>query len=139
MPDERKEGTVRFLKDALASFKAHGVTVERVMTGPKATPAGRHNGSAFKSRLFAAAIQAHGRQHKRARPYTPRTNGKTERFIQTSLREWAYPNAFHTSTERARAMRAWLCRYNSSRPRSALGGKPPISRIARNNLPDSDS
>ena len=130
MPDEKKESAVRFLADALAWFRTHGVGVERVMTD---------NGSAFKSRLFAATLQAHGLTHKRTRPYTPRTNGKAERFIQTSLREWAYARPFHSSAERARAMPAWLCRYNSLRPHSALGGNPPISRIARDNLLGNDS
>lgn len=130
LPDERKESAVRFLDDALAWFAAHGVVVERVMTD---------NGSAFKSRLFATAIQAHGLTHKRTRPYTPRTNGKAERFIQTSLRERAYAHAFHSSAERAQAMPAWLCHYNSLRPHSALAGKPPISRLPRNNLLGNDS
>lgn len=130
LPDERKESAVRFLDDALAWFAAHGVVVERVMTD---------NGSAFKSRLFATAIQAHGLTHKRTRPYTPRTNGKAERFIQTSLRERAYASPFHSSAERAQAMPAWLCHYNSLRPHSALAGKPPISRLPRNNLLGNDS
>jgi transposase InsO family protein len=130
MPDERKESAVRFLDDALAWFAAHGVVVERVMTD---------HGSAFKSRLFATAIQAHGLTHKRTRPYTPRTNGKAERFIQTSLRERAYASPFHSSAERAQAMPAWLCHYNSLRPHSALAGKPPISRLPRNNLLGNDS
>lgn len=130
MPDERKESAVRFLDDALAWFAAHGVVVERVMTD---------HGSAFKSRLFATAIQAHGLTHKRTRPYTPRTNGKAERFIQTSLREWAYASPFHSSNERAQAMPAWLCHYNSLRPHSALAGKPPISRLPRNNLLGNDT
>lgn len=130
MPDERKESAVRFLNDALAWFQAHGVTVERVMTD---------NGSAFRSKLFAAAAQTHGLKHVRTRPYTPRTNGKAERFIQTSLREWAYAHAFHSSNERAQAMPAWLCHSNSLRPHSSLGGKPPITRLPRNNLHSSDS
>lgn len=130
MPDEKKESAVRFLEDALAWFAAHGVVAERVMTD---------NGSAFKSKLFAATLQHHALKHKRTRPYTPRTNGKAERFIQTSLREWAYARPFNSSAERARDMPVWLCRYNSSRPHSALGGLPPISRIARDNLLGNDS
>jgi len=74
-----------------------------------------------------------------ARPYTPRTNGKAERFIQTSLREWAYAHAVHSSNERAHAMPAWLCYSNSRRPHSALGGKPPISRLPGNNLLGNDT
>jgi transposase InsO family protein len=130
MPDEKKESAVRFLEDALAWFSAHGVVVERVMTD---------NGSAYRSRMFASVLQARGLRHTRTRPYTPRTNGKAERFIQTSLREWAYANAFHSSSERARTMPAWLHAYNTSRPHTALGGKPPISRIARDNVLGNDS
>ena len=130
MPDEKAESAVRFLEDALDWFGAHGLGVECVMTD---------NGSAFKSRLFAAALQAHGLKHKRTRPYTPRTNCKTERFIQTSPREWAYAMPFQSSAKRAPAMPAWLCHYNSLRPHSALAGKPPISRLARDSLLGNDS
>jgi transposase InsO family protein len=130
MPDEKAESAVRFLEDALDWFGAHGLGVECVMTD---------NGSAFKSKLFAAALQSRGLKHKRTRSYTPRTNGKAERFIQTSLWEWAYAMPFHSSAERARAMPAWLCHYNSLRPHSALGGKPPISRLARDSLLGNDS
>ena len=129
MPDEKKESAVRFLEDALACFEAHGVVVERVMTD---------NGSAFKSKLFAAALHRSGLRHKRTRPYTPRTNGKAERFIQTSRRECAYAMLFHSSAERARAMPAWLCHDNGLRPHAALGGRSSISRLARNNLPGND-
>lgn len=130
MPDETQHSAVRFLGDALACFEAHGVTVERVMTD---------NGSAFRSKLFAAAAQTHGLKHIRTRPYTPRTNGKAERFIQTSLRESAYASPFHSSNHRASAMPAWLRNYNTSRPHSALGGKPPITRLPGNNLLGNDS
>ena len=95
MPDEKQESAVRFLEDALDWFGAHGLGVECVMTD---------NSSAFKSKLFAAALQSRGLKHKRTRPYTPRTNGKAERFIQTSRREWAYAMPFQSSAERARAM-----------------------------------
>ena len=129
LEDETGITAATFLARAAAWFAEQGVTVERVMTD---------NGSAFKSKLFAAALQRGGLKHKRTRPYTPRTNGKAERFIQTSLREWAYAMPFHSSAERARAMPAWLCHYNSLRPHSALGGKPPVSRLVRNNLLGSD-
>jgi transposase InsO family protein len=129
MPDEKKEGAVRFPNDALAWFKAHGLPVERIMTD---------HGAAFRSTLFAAAAQTHGLKHIRTRPYTPRTNGKAERLIQTSLREWAYASAFHNSAERARARPAWLCQYNSLSPRAALRGKPPISPLPGNNLLGND-
>jgi transposase InsO family protein len=130
LPDERKESATRFLHDALAWFRAHGVCVQRVMTD---------NGSAYKSRLFAQALDAHSISHKRTRPYTPKTNGKAERFIQTSIREWAYAKPYSSSAERSSAMHPWLSDYNTTRPHSALKGRPPISRIDRDNLLGNDS
>jgi len=130
MPDERKESAVAFLNNALDWFAAHGVAAQRVMTD---------NGSAFKSQLFARAIADHGLRHKRTRPYTPKTNGKAERFIQTSIREWAYATPFNTSADRTRAMHPWLHAYNTTRPHSAHNGKPPASRIARDNVLGNDT
>src|SRR3984893_5157634 len=95
LPDERKGSAVGFLERALGWFAQHGVTVERLMTD---------NGSAYLSRDFRTAVAAAGLKHKRTKPYTPRTNGKAERFIQTSLREWAYAQAYPTSQERTAAL-----------------------------------
>ena len=125
LPDERKDSAVAFLDRARSWFISHGIEVERVMTD---------NGSAYKSGAFRAALSQAGIGHKRTRPYTPRTNGKAERFIQTTLREWAYASPYHSSAERAAALPAWLCSYNSRRPHSALGGRPPISRLKDNVL-----
>ena len=130
LADERKHSAIAFLDRALAWFASHGVTVQRVMTD---------NGSAYRSRDFAEDIAAASLRHIRTRPYTPRTNGKAERFIQTSLREWAYATPFNTSADRAAAMPTWLHDYNQLRPHTALGGKPPISRLNRDNLLGSDS
>ncbi len=130
LPDERKESAVAFLERALAWFAGLGVTVERVMTD---------NGSAYRSHAFRQAIHDAGLKHKRTRPYTPRTNGKAEQFIQTSLREWAYLQAFANSAERSAAMQPWLHRYNQHRPHSALGGKPPSTRLTKDNLLGNDT
>jgi transposase InsO family protein len=130
LPDEKTTSATAFLARALAFFARHGVTVERVMTD---------NGSAYKSHRFRDMLAEAGIRHKRTRPYTPRTNGKAERFIQTSLREWIYARPFETSLDRTAAMPAWLCNYNSKRPHSALGGKPPISRLTKDNLLGNDS
>lgn len=130
LPSERKDSAVAFTRRALAWFQSHGIAVERVMTD---------NGSAYKSFAYRDLLAEHGIRHKRTRPYTPRTNGKAERFIQTSLREWAYAKPFHSSAERAAAMHPWLCDYNRTRPHAALGGMPPISRLARDNLIGNDS
>jgi transposase InsO family protein len=130
LPDERQESAVAFLARALAWFANLGVSVERVMTD---------NGSAYRSHAFHKACLDAGLKHKRTRPYTPRTNGKAERFIQTSLREWAYFMPFASSAERATAMRPWLDGYNSMRPHSALGGKAPITRLNQDNLLGNDN
>jgi transposase InsO family protein len=130
LPDERKESAVAFLDAALAWFKAHGVVAQRVMTD---------NGSAYRSKRFAEALASHAVTHKRTRPYTPKTNGKAERFIQTSIREWAYASPFETSDARTAAMHTWLHAYNTTRPDAALKGKAPVTRTARDNLPGNDS
>lgn len=130
LPDERKESAVAFLERALAWYATLGVTVERVMTD---------NGSAYRSHLFRRAIGDAGLKHKRTRPYRPQTNGKAERFIQTSLREWAYLQAFESSTARSQAMRPWLHRYNTERPHAALAGQSPLTRLNPDNLHSNDS
>ena len=129
LPDEKKTSATAFLERALVFFARHGVAVERVMTD---------NGSAYKSHLFRDTLAAAGIRHKRTRPYTPRTNGKAERFIQTSLREWIYATPFETSNDRTAAMPAWLRDYNSRRPHSALGGKPPTSKLNKDNVLGND-
>ena len=75
-----------------------------------------------------------GIKHSFTRPYTPRTNGKAERFIQTILREWAYVRSYRSSAHRTTALQPWLSHYNLRRTHSALGHRPPISRISMNNL-----
>ena len=120
LPDERKDSAVGFLERALGWLRQQGVVVDRVMTD---------NGSAYLSRDFQVALAAAGLKHKRTRPYTPRTNGKAERFIQTSLREWAYAQPYATSQERSAALTTWLDHYNTTRPHTALDGCPPAARL----------
>ncbi|WGS17957.1 MULTISPECIES: IS481 family transposase [unclassified Bradyrhizobium] len=120
MKNERKGCAVAFLKAAVAYYMSLGVKVERVMTD---------NGACYKSFAFLRACKRLGLKHIRTKPYTPKTNGKAERFIQTSLREWAYAQAYNTSTERAAELPRWLHRYNWHRPHGSLGSKPPISRL----------
>ncbi len=129
LPSERKEDATTFLISSLAWFNALGVRVERVMTD---------NGSAYKSKLFAKACADAKIVHKKTRPYTPKTNGKAERFIQSSIREWAYAQPFQTSAERQAAMQPWLHSYNTARPHAALNGKPPITRIIRDDVLGND-
>lgn len=89
LPNERRDSAIAFTARALGWFKRFGITGERIMTD---------NGSADKSHACRNLRAGFGIKHKRTKPYTPRTNGKAERFIQTSLREWAYANAYETST-----------------------------------------
>jgi transposase InsO family protein len=119
-PDEKKESAVAFLKAALAYYESLGVTVTRVMTD---------NGACYKSHAFRDLCSARGLRHIRTRPYTPKTNGKAERFIQTSLREWAYARAYPTSDDRAAALPTWLHRYNWHRPHGGINSATPISRL----------
>jgi transposase InsO family protein len=130
LPDERKASATAFLGRTLAWFARHGVTVERIMTD---------NGSAYRSHAFRHACAAAGLRHLCTKPYTPRTNGKAERFIQTVMRECAYAQPFACSHDRAAALPRWLHLYNVHRPHAALAGRPPISRLAMNNLLGNDS
>jgi transposase InsO family protein len=128
LPDERQEAATGFLIRALCWFERHGVTVARVMTD---------NGSAYISRLFRDICAAAELRHIRTRAYTPRTNGKAERFIQSSLREWAYARVYQTSSERTAAMPGWLDAYNLTRRHAGINGLTPWARL--NNLLGNDS
>jgi transposase InsO family protein len=121
MPDEKKESAVAFLKATVAYYQSLGVTVARVMTD---------NGSCYRSKAFRDACRDLGIKHIRTKPYTPKTNGKAERFIQTALREWAYAQAYDTSDQRAAELPIWLHRYNWHRPHGGIKYKVPISRLA---------
>jgi transposase InsO family protein len=120
MKNEKRGCAVAFLKAAVAYYASLGVTVERVMTD---------NGSCYKSFAFQKTCKRLGLKHIRTKPYTPQTNGKAERFIQTSLREWAYAQAYDTSKQRAAELPRWLHRYNWHRPHGSIGSMPPISRL----------
>ncbi len=120
LPNERKRSAIAFLKAAVAYYKRLGITVQRVMTD---------NGSCYRSADFAKACKQLKLKHIRTRPYTPKTNGKAERFIQTALREWAYARAYQTSDQRADHLPAWLHSYNWHRPHGSLKAKTPISRL----------
>jgi len=120
MPNEKKGSAIAFLHAALAYNAKLGIKVERVMTD---------NGSCYRSKAFRQTCKASGLRHIFTRPYTPKTNGKAERFIQTSLREWAYAQAYPNSQHRAAELPIWLHRYNWHRPHSSLKSKPPISRL----------
>ena len=120
LPDEKTKTVIGFLRRAVAFYRSHGISVERLMTD---------NGSAYRSAAHALACKAMGIRHIRTRPYRPRTNGKAERFIRTMLAEWAYAAVYGSSPERARALSGWIERYNFRRRHGALGHRPPIQRL----------
>ena len=120
MSNERQHCAIAFLKEAIAYYARLGVTVERVMTD---------NGSCYRSFAFRRACRRLGLKHIRTKPYTPKTNGKAERFIQSSLREWAYAQAYPSSRERKAELPTWLHRYNWHRPHAGIDDKTPISRL----------
>jgi transposase InsO family protein len=120
LDDELGITTAAFFQRALGHFRELGVKVLRVLTD---------NGSPYLSKAFAQACARYRVKHRRTRPYTPRTNGKAERFIQSLLRECAYQRPFYSSAERRRGLRGWVERYNRRRFHSALG-TTPLARLA---------
>jgi transposase InsO family protein len=127
LPDESGDSAAVFLRIAVAYYAGLGVTIREVLTD---------NGSGYRGRDFARACAELGLKHRFTRPYTPRTNGKAERFIQTALREWAYARAYSRSHQRIAALPHWLHGYNWHRPHASLAGQPPVSRLGldRNNV-----
>jgi len=122
-PNEKKESAVAHLKASIAYYETLGVRVDRVMTD---------NGSCYRSGKFRDACEDLGIKHIRTKPYTPQTNGKAERFVQTTIREWAYAQEYQSSDERKTDLPKWLHHYNWHRPHASLGKKPPISRLGLN-------
>lgn len=120
LPDETGASAAGFVERALAWLRAERIDVERVMTD---------NGPPYVSKAFAAALGHHNVRHLRTRPYTPRTNGKAERFIQTLLREWAYVKAYASSGRRNRALAPFIEHYNRRRPHASLAGKSPADAL----------
>ncbi|MDQ8730157.1 IS481 family transposase [Bradyrhizobium sp. LHD-71] len=120
MANQRKESAVAFLEAAIAYYAKLGIHIERVMTD---------NGSCYRSKAFRAACKRLGLRQIFTKPYTPKTNGKAERFIQTALREWAYARAYQNSDQRTAELSSWLHRYNWHRPHGSLKAKTPISRL----------
>jgi transposase InsO family protein len=124
LADDRATTVGAFLRHALSWFRGRGVRVRRVLTD---------NGSGYISHSFRATCRALHVRHRRTRPYTPRTNGKAERFIQTALREWAYRRPYYTSAERAQQLPGWIEHYNCARPHASLAAQPPMSRFPGGN------
>jgi transposase InsO family protein len=126
-PNERKGSAAQFLENASAYYKGLGISIKRVMTD---------NGKCFRSHDFRAACQTRGIKQIFTKPYTPRTNGKAERFIQSALREWAYAFTYRHSDERVATLEAWTHHYNWHRPHQGIGGIAPMFRLnkSENNL-----
>lgn len=120
MANEKARSAITFLKAAVGYYASLGIKVERVMTD---------NGSCYKSNAFRRTCKRLGLRHIRTKPYTPKTNGKVERFIQSSLREWAYAHTYEHSQQRREQLPIWLHRYNWHRPHAGIGDKTPISRL----------
>ena len=120
-PDQTRASVLHFLHAALAYYARLGIHFKAVLTD---------NGTSYRSYAFADACKQLNLKHRRTRPYTPRTNGKAERFIQTALREWAYAQTFQNSEEREQQLAPWIHQYNFHRPHSSLARSPPISRSA---------
>lgn len=120
LPDASAKNAVVFLHRTIRWLKQFGIPVDAVMTD---------NAFCFVRGQYAKALEKLSITHLRTRPYTPRTNGKAERFIQTALREWAYKKPYTSSHQRTTELDAFLARYNTKRPHCAHGRRPPISRL----------
>ena len=119
LADQKADTTIGFLHSAVEFFHRHGIGVRALLTD---------NGSSYRSSQFRLACQQMQIKHRRTRPYTPRTNGKAERFIQTALREWAYAKHWTDSKQRDDHLQPWIDYYNHQRPHGSLNYNPPISR-----------
>ncbi len=117
--NEKAASSADFLRQAVAYFQRFGICTRRVLTD---------NGPCFYGRKFLQACRDLNLTPKRTRPYTPRTNGKAERFIQTAIREWAYARRYENSAQRCDELQPWTHRYNWHRPHASLDQKPPITR-----------
>jgi transposase InsO family protein len=121
LPDQTAVSAAAFLLAAQRWYAARGVSIHALLTD---------NGSAYVSRLFAAACRRLGIGHHRTRPYSPQTNGKAERFIRTCLSEWAYARPYRTSVARASALPDFLRYYNQDRFHMGINGLTPMQRLA---------
>ena len=120
-PDQQAATAAAFLERALAFYSHHGITAKRLMTD---------NAWIYvRSRAMRQLLAKHEIRHLTIKPYRPRTNGKVERFHQTMAREWAYGLVYQSHHDRAAALPHWLNHYNTTRPHSSLGDRPPISRV----------
>jgi transposase InsO family protein len=121
LDDERAPTVTGFVERALAWFADHGITAKRLMTDNAFVNARNHS--------LRALLERQGIRQLLTKPYRPQTNGKVERFHQTMAREWGYGVIYRSHQHRRRALPDWLDHYNTRRPHSSIGDRPPISRI----------
>jgi transposase InsO family protein len=126
-PDQTERSSTHFLTAAVAWYGQLGIAIRKVLTD---------NGPCYQAHRFARTCSELNLKHRRTRPYTPRTNGKAERFIKTAINEWAYACTFQNSADRTASLPAWTHQYNWHRPHASLKQLPPISRarLDDNNL-----
>lgn len=128
-PDERAATVTAFVERGLAQFAELGIKPKRLLSD---------NAFSYrKNRSLRELLEHHGIRHRFIRPRRPQTNGKVERYQQTLKREWGLGQTYRSSDHRAQALSHWLRYYNTRRPHSSLGGRPPISRV--HNVPRQDN
>lgn len=120
-PDEKAATVCGFVERALAFYTELGIKPARLQTDNAWTYT--HN------QALAELLERHAIRHRTIPPRTPKRNGKVERYQHTLAREWAYGQRYRSSTARATALPIWLDHYNSSRPHSGIGNRPPLSRL----------
>jgi transposase InsO family protein len=120
LPDDKGPTAAAFLMRSVLAFAAVGINVERVLSD---------NGGCYRSHVFKQKASDLGVQLRNIRPRHPQTNGKAERFIKTLQAEWAYLQPYTTNQERLDGLPTFLDRYNYARPHTAIGNKPPASRL----------
>jgi transposase InsO family protein len=127
MPDQTHRSAILFYLIARAYYARFAISIRKVLTD---------NGSCYRQARFKNTLAQQHVLHRFTRPYTPRTNGKAERFIQTALREWAYARTYSNSLERQLNLELWLHDYNFHRPHASLNLNTPASRsgLKTNNL-----
>ncbi len=121
--DETAESVTKHLIETYQHYASRGIVIKRVLTD---------NGSGYKSKMFAEACEALTIKHSFTQPYTPQTNGKAERFIQTLLREWAYARTYTSSVQRNMFLEPFLHMYNWHRPHRGINGFSPVCRLEKN-------
>ena len=127
LPDQTGASAQIFFHMTRAHFSRFGFGIRRVLTD---------NGSCYRDGHFRMLLHQQHIKHRFTRPYTPRTNGKAERYIQTTLREWAYARTYQNSEERQQQLAPWIHDYNFHRQHASLNHNTPASRagLNRNNL-----